>query len=395
MEKPIESIDNLAFNALEKDYHATVAKLSSDESLEEIRLEYEKLYNAFKKSHKNEKRLIGKTEDLSNEIIQNAKKVSSTLKLSEDDQVQIMDLREEIKKAWKMVDAAHEKEVRQKDTIQELRKEIDSLAALVDKGAGLTADHEDQVKMLEEKQTTLAAQLRDKEKELQSHLETLRTLHEKKKAQAGKIKRQDTELKNLTQALLEKEQEHKRVDAANKAKADVVNLFEQRKAKVLELLEGANTKGSADAVVEHLRQSKCDPALVASLPSIYKKEPCDRTGFDLVALTGLRTTLEKQAAAAEVPMKAAQKVKPVSKEQALKKMKKEAGSLLRKEKEDEMKKKDYCVAEIDQNEKDTQAKTVVKNDLEAKIAKAKDTVTTDVPIMLKTMGWLKSQKKEL
>lgn len=113
------------------------------------------------------------------------------------------------------------------------------------------------------------------------------------------VSAQEERLRDCQTEVANEEQEHKRVDAANKAKADVVNLFEQRKAKVLELLEGANTKGSADAVVEHLRQSKCDPALVAALPSIYKKEPCDRTGFDLVALAGLRTTLEKQAAAAE------------------------------------------------------------------------------------------------
>merc|ERR1719333_1766764 len=45
-----------------------------------------------------------------------------------------------------------------------------------------------------------------------------------------------------------------------------------------------------------------------------------------------------------------------------------------KEKEDEIKKKAYCVEEIHQNEHDIQAKTVEKNDLEAKIGDLTDTI---------------------
>jgi len=45
-----------------------------------------------------------------------------------------------------------------------------------------------------------------------------------------------------------------------------------------------------------------------------------------------------------------------------------------KEKEDEIKKKDYCIVEITQNEHDIQAKTVDKNDLEAKIDDLKSSI---------------------
>ena len=43
----------------------------------------------------------------------------------------------EIEKAWKMVDAAHEKEQRAKETIQSLRIEINNLSKLVEQGAGM------------------------------------------------------------------------------------------------------------------------------------------------------------------------------------------------------------------------------------------------------------------
>ena len=45
---------------------------------------------------------------------------------------------QEIEKAWKMVDAAHEKETRARETIQALKQEITNLTKLVEQGAGLT-----------------------------------------------------------------------------------------------------------------------------------------------------------------------------------------------------------------------------------------------------------------
>lgn len=45
---------------------------------------------------------------------------------------------QEIEKAWKMVDAAHDKEQRARETIQSLKLEIANLSKLVEQGAGLT-----------------------------------------------------------------------------------------------------------------------------------------------------------------------------------------------------------------------------------------------------------------
>lgn len=75
-----------------------------------LRLEYEKLHRALKKSHEQEKRLIKKCRELNGEIVNNAAKVQKALKLSQEDQATIGSLRKEIEKAWTMVDVAHEKE---------------------------------------------------------------------------------------------------------------------------------------------------------------------------------------------------------------------------------------------------------------------------------------------
>ena len=100
-----------AFEALERDFQEVLANLVGDKSLEKFRLEYEKLHRALKRSHDHEKKLIKKVRELNGEIVNNAAKVHTALKLSQEDQNTIATLRKEIEKAWKLVDVAHEKEV--------------------------------------------------------------------------------------------------------------------------------------------------------------------------------------------------------------------------------------------------------------------------------------------
>ena len=124
-----------AFEALERDFQEVLATLAGDRSLDRFRLEYEKIHRALKRSHDHERKLIKKVRELNTEIVNNASKVHTALKLSQDDQNTIGTLRKEIEKAWKMVDGAQGKETRAKDTIVQLREEISNLSKLVEKGA--------------------------------------------------------------------------------------------------------------------------------------------------------------------------------------------------------------------------------------------------------------------
>ena len=134
-----------AFESLEGDFQEVLQELVGDKSLERFRVEYEKLHRALKKSHESEKRLIKKCRELNQEIVANAAKVQTALKLSQEDQNTIASLKREIEKAWKMVDASHEKEARAKDTISQLKTEIANLSRLVEQGAGLSVGQETQV----------------------------------------------------------------------------------------------------------------------------------------------------------------------------------------------------------------------------------------------------------
>lgn len=135
-----------SLEALENDFEEVLAELEGDKSLERFRLEYEKLHRALKKSNGQEKKLIKKCRELNAEIINNAAKVQTALKLSQEDQVSIASLKKEMEKAWKMVDASHEKELRAKDTIQQLKDEIINLGRLVEQGTGLSVGQENMLK---------------------------------------------------------------------------------------------------------------------------------------------------------------------------------------------------------------------------------------------------------
>lgn len=139
------NLQSSAFDALERDFREVLNELVGDKSLERFRLEYEKLHHTLKKSHENEKRLIKKCRELNGEIVANAAKIQTALRLSLQDQNSITLLKKEIDKAWKMVDGAQEKEKRARETIQRLKSEIQNLSRLVDQGAGLSIGQENAV----------------------------------------------------------------------------------------------------------------------------------------------------------------------------------------------------------------------------------------------------------
>ena len=137
-----------SFELLERDFQSVLAELIGDKSLDKFRLEYEKLHRSLKKSHENEKRLIKKCRELNQEIVQNAAKVQTALRLSTEDRNNLALLKREIDKAWKMVDAATERESRARETIQQLKNEIQNLGRLVNEGAGLSIGQENTVNEL-------------------------------------------------------------------------------------------------------------------------------------------------------------------------------------------------------------------------------------------------------
>jgi hypothetical protein len=100
---------------------------AQDEAFMKIRQEYDKLHKLFLQSRRNEQSLVKKCKDLTSELTSNAAKVQAALRLSQADRGSITALKKEVKKAWKMVEAAGEKETRAKEAIARLKIEVESL----------------------------------------------------------------------------------------------------------------------------------------------------------------------------------------------------------------------------------------------------------------------------
>eukprot|EP01013_Petalomonas_cantuscygni_P022822 TRINITY_DN44143_c0_g1_i1.p1 TRINITY_DN44143_c0_g1~~TRINITY_DN44143_c0_g1_i1.p1 ORF type:complete len:881 (+),score=280.53 TRINITY_DN44143_c0_g1_i1:168-2810(+) len=228
----------MALEALERDVHEFLKEISEDDSLERFRLEYKKLHRALKKSHESEKRLIKKCQDLSAEIVANAQKVQTALKLSQEDQGTILSMKKEIEKAWKMVDAAHEKEARAKDTIQQLKKEISNLSQLVEQGAGLTMGQENTVNELikvkndlTKERETLNTQIARLRTDVRDQMSLIRRL-EQDVQQRDAASRQSAESLTLVRADLEMEK--KKRDRAEAQAAKLNAFLAARQAEVNE-----------------------------------------------------------------------------------------------------------------------------------------------------------------
>ena len=137
-EKMVLSLTKTAFETLERDFQEVLMELAGKDHLENFRIEYEKLHRNLLRCHENEKRLMKRCEELTQQIVANAIKVQTAINLSKEDQNTIAILKKEIDKAWKLVNASHEKEAKAKETVQKLTKEISELTKIANQGTGNT-----------------------------------------------------------------------------------------------------------------------------------------------------------------------------------------------------------------------------------------------------------------
>ena len=142
--------------------------------MEKFHAEYEKLHKALLKSHESEKRLMLKCRELNADLVANAAKVQTALKLGQEDQNTIATLRKELEKVWKISDSYAEKEQSAKETIQSLKHEIANLTKLVEQGSGLTIGQENDLNELMKNRDELITErdkLLDELVKLRSNLE--------------------------------------------------------------------------------------------------------------------------------------------------------------------------------------------------------------------------------
>ncbi|KAL9644851.1 hypothetical protein ABK040_005331 [Willaertia magna] len=228
------SLSKTAFETLERDFQEVLMELAGKDHLEKFKGEYEKLHRTLLRAHENEKRLMKKCEELTQEIIANASKVQTAINLSKEDQNTISILKREIDKAWKLINASHEKEASAKLTIQKLTKEISELSKLVNQGGNnstqdgavfelekakkdLTKERDQKIQQiisLTNEMTNLQITINDFNQEKKKYMITIESLTDQLNDQRAKYdqlykqkEKSDRELKESKQLLSNKNQE--------------------------------------------------------------------------------------------------------------------------------------------------------------------------------------------
>ena len=126
------AVDDEGYETLVVEIKEVLAELAQDKAMDAFRGEYEKLYAALEKSHRNEKRLNTKCQELASEIANQQARVDAAHDKGHEDQDTIASLKKEIEKAWKMVDMTQEREERARETIETLNTEIQNLTKVIE-----------------------------------------------------------------------------------------------------------------------------------------------------------------------------------------------------------------------------------------------------------------------
>jgi len=92
-------------------------------------------------SHDNEKKLLKKCKDLNQDIVGNAGKVQVALELTKEEAQNVTILRQEMDKAYRVIEQFRMKEEQNKKKMEGLHEQIRQLRSLVDQGNNMAAGH--------------------------------------------------------------------------------------------------------------------------------------------------------------------------------------------------------------------------------------------------------------
>lgn len=171
-------------------------------------------------------------KELNNELVVNAGKVATALKLSEDDSSTIEELKKQVERAWSMVEGANAREEAANSNIEKLQEEVGSLTASLAKHQALLGA-DTSLEDLISARDALAVRLREAEgtitKERDRADESMKELAVKQ----DKYKEKKAQIKELERQLAAKAAEEAR-DAKRRAnlEAEAAHLRDQLAARV-------------------------------------------------------------------------------------------------------------------------------------------------------------------
>ena len=217
--------------------------------------EYEKVFSALVNSNDSEKRLVQKCRDLNAEIVANAAKVQSALKLADEDQGTIDKLKGEVEKAWKMVDASKEKETRAKENVQALKKEVADLSKAAAQGGSGGAKQQEQLKDMMRQRDELAAERDEQVNQIVMLREEVMEVTEQLRAAEADKLRMENELQILRDdAAFARAATDKETKRKEKMERDVKELKELLEEKTYEIKQKQHSLKEGDEAVKRLEK---------------------------------------------------------------------------------------------------------------------------------------------
>ena len=217
--------------------------------------EYEKVFSALVNSNDSEKRLVQKCRDLNAEIVANAAKVQSALKLADEDQGTIDKLKGEVEKAWKMVDASKEKETRAKENVQALKKEVADLSKAAAQGGSGGAKQQEQIKDMMRQRDELAAERDEQVNQIVMLREEVMEVTEQLRAAEADKLRMENELQILRDdAASAKAATDKETKRKEKMERDMKELKELLEEKTYEIKQKQHSLKEGDEAVKRLEK---------------------------------------------------------------------------------------------------------------------------------------------
>ena len=217
--------------------------------------EYEKVFSALVNSNDSEKRLVQKCRDLNAEIVANAAKVQSALKLADEDQGTIDKLKGEVEKAWKMVDASKEKETRAKENVQALKKEVADLSKAAAQGGSGGAKQQEQIKDMMRQRDELAAERDEQVNQIVMLREEVMEVTEQLRAAEADKLRMENELQILRDdAASAKAATDKETKRKEKMERDMKELKELLEEKTYEIKQKQHSLKEGDEAVKCLEK---------------------------------------------------------------------------------------------------------------------------------------------
>ncbi|XP_057669299.1 cilia- and flagella-associated protein 58-like [Diorhabda carinulata] len=120
------------FPIVERDFNKTLANLEQNPEALQFTEDFNKLFESFFLTYTKQKELEQNNENLKSEIADKSNKIDLALKLADEDQKTINDLRKQIENAWKLADAAHAREQLAHEIIDNLRRQVENLNAEIE-----------------------------------------------------------------------------------------------------------------------------------------------------------------------------------------------------------------------------------------------------------------------